>query len=65
MLRAMSERALENRVRMSHASAIVSIQAHCSVTEAIGLMRHRAEVNGQTLEEVVIAVVDRLVRFGA
>ena len=61
----MSERALENRVRMSHASAIVSIQAHCSVTEAIGLMRHRAEVNGQTLEEVVIAVVDRLVRFGA
>jgi AmiR/NasT family two-component response regulator len=60
----MGDRALENRVRMGEASGMVSIQAHCSVTEAIGLMRRRAKTSGETLEEVVIAVVDRSIRFG-
>ena len=55
---------MENRVRMGEASGMVSIQAHCSVTEAIGLMRRRAKTSGETLEEVVIAVVDRSIRFG-
>ena len=50
---------------MSHASAMVSLQAHCSVTEAVVLMKDRAQTSGQSLEEVVIAVVDRVVRFGA
>ena len=60
----MRDRGLENRVRLSEASGMVSIQAHCSVTEAIGLMRRHAETSGETLEEVVIAVVHRSIRFG-
>ena len=60
----MGDRELANRVRMGEASGMVSIQAHCSVTEAIGLMRRRAEISGETLEEVVIAVLLRSVRFG-
>jgi hypothetical protein len=64
MLRVMGDRGLANRVRMGEASGMVSIQAHCSVTEAIALMRRRAEISGATLDEVVIAVVDRSIRFG-
>ena len=60
----MGDRELANRVRMGKASGMVSIQAHCSVTEAIGLMRQRAEVSGTTLDEVVITVVGRSIRFG-
>jgi len=61
----MGDRALANRVRMGEASGMVSIQAHCSVTEAVGLMRRRAESSGETLEEVMIAVLQRSIRFGA
>jgi hypothetical protein len=60
----MQDRAFENRVRMTEASGMVSIQAHCSVTEAVRLMRDRAEMSGLSLEEVVTAVVDRSIRFG-
>ena len=59
----MGDRALANRVRMSEASALLSIQAHCSFTEATALMKARARANGRTLEEVVIAVVERVIRF--
>ena len=60
----MGDRALENKVRMSAASGMVSVQAHCTFTEATALMKARARTSGQTLEEVMIAVVDRSVRFG-
>ena len=54
---------MENRVRMSEATGMVSVQAHCSFTEATALMQARALEDGHTLEEVVIAVVDRSIRF--
>lgn len=60
----MGDRALEHRVRMTEASGMVSIQAHCSVTEAIGLIRQRAAMNEETVDQVVIAVVDRSISFG-
>jgi AmiR/NasT family two-component response regulator len=59
----MGDRALEHKVRMSEASGMVSVQAHCTFTEATALMQARALEDGQTLEEVVIAVVDRSIRF--
>ena len=61
----MGDRALENKVRMSAASGMVSVQAHCSFTEATALMKARARKDGQTLEEIAIAVVDRLIHFRA
>jgi hypothetical protein len=50
---------------MSAASGMVSVQAHCTFTEAAALMKARALKDGQTLEEVVIAVIDRAIHFGA
>ena len=39
------------------------MQAHCSFSEAIVLMKDRARTTGQTLEQVVIGVVDRHIQF--
>jgi hypothetical protein len=60
----MGDRALESKVRMSEASGMVSVQAHCTFAEATALMKARASKDGQTLEAVVIAVVDRSIHFG-
>ena len=51
-----------NRVRQ--ASGMVSVQATCSFEEAIVLMKDRAATEGQTLDEIASAVIDRLIRFG-
>jgi hypothetical protein len=48
---------------MSEASGIVSVQAHCSVTEAAALMRERARISGRSLLEVADGVVNRSIRF--
>jgi AmiR/NasT family two-component response regulator len=60
----MGDRKLENRVRMSEASGMVSVQAHCSFTEAAALMKARARVSHQSLIEIADAVLDRSIRFG-
>ena len=60
----MGDRALENRVRMSEASGMVSVQAHCSFTEAAALMRERARLSGRSLLEIADGVVNRSIRFG-
>ena len=61
----MTSRSLENSVIAGQASGIVSIQAHCSVTDATALMKHFAESNGLTLHAVASSVVDGALRFSA
>jgi len=60
----MGDRALEHKVRMSAASGMVSVQAHCSFTEATALMRERARVSRRSLLEIADGVLDRSIRFG-
>jgi len=43
---------------------MVSVQADCSLDEALVLMQERASVHGLTLKEVADAVVEHLIRFG-
>ena len=46
------------------AAGMVSVQADCSLDEAVVLMDERAQVIGQSREAIATAVVERLVRFG-
>jgi hypothetical protein len=46
------------------AAGMVSVQAECSVDEAVVLMEERALVSGQTREAIARAVVERRIRFG-
>ena len=49
----------ESTAAVSQASGMVSVQAECPVDQALALMRDRAIVNGETLEEIATAVVAR------
>jgi AmiR/NasT family two-component response regulator len=49
---------------VSQASGMVSVQAECTVEEALALMKERAQVSGSTLLEIAEATVDRRIRFG-
>ena len=42
--------------RVAEASGMVSVQADCSCSEAVGMMRERARVEHRSLEEVADAV---------
>jgi hypothetical protein len=46
------------------AAGMLSVQAACTLDEAIELMVNRAELYGQTREEIATAVIDRSIRFG-
>jgi len=46
------------------ASGMVSEQADCTIEEALAMMKERAAVLGQTIEQVATAVVLRKARFG-
>jgi hypothetical protein len=50
---------------IAQAQGMVSVQAECTLPEALALMRDRAIVTHQTLDEVAVAVIDRAIRFGA
>ena len=54
----------EHNPQVSQASGMVSVQADCTVEEALALMKDRARVSGQTLAEVAAATVERRIRFG-
>jgi len=43
---------------------MVSVQADCTIDEAVVLMQDRAATMGQTLDEIAAAVIDRSIRFG-
>jgi hypothetical protein len=47
------------------ASGMLSVQAHCTVGEALAWLTERAEATGQTLEEVATEVLERRLRFSA
>ena len=47
------------------AQGMVSVQAVCTLSEALDLMRDRATVEGQSLNEIAAAVLDCSMRFGA
>jgi len=55
---------LENRVRISEASGMVSVQAHCSFTEATALMKERARISHRSLREIADAVLNVSIHFG-
>jgi AmiR/NasT family two-component response regulator len=50
--------------RTAQAQGMVSTQAHCSLPDAIDLMKDRAQVQHRTLTEIAGAVLDRTIRFG-
>jgi AmiR/NasT family two-component response regulator len=54
----------ESSAAVSQASGMVSVQAECSVDQALALMKDRAIVHGETLEDIAAAVVAREIRFG-
>jgi hypothetical protein len=50
--------------RVSQTSGMVSVQADCTLAEALVLMKERAQVQHQRLTEIAPAVVERRTRFG-
>jgi len=50
--------------RVAQAQGMVSVQAECTLDEAIEMMHDRAEVQHQTLHDVARAVLARSSRFG-
>jgi AmiR/NasT family two-component response regulator len=55
----------QHSVAVNQASGMVSVQAACTMDEALVLMMDRATVQGETLDEIASAVLDRTIRFGA
>jgi len=47
------------------ASGMLSVQAHCTVGEALTWLTERAEATGQTLDEIATEVLERRLRFSA
>jgi len=43
---------------------MVSVQAACSMDDALLLMSDRATADGETLDEIAAAVLGRTIRFG-
>jgi len=54
----------EREPSVSQASGMVSVQAECTVDEALVLMKERALVTGRSLLDVAHATLDRSIRFG-
>jgi hypothetical protein len=49
--------------RVSNAQGMVSVQARCTVAEALVLLTDRAQVAHRSLEEIAVAVVAGDLRF--
>lgn len=54
----------EYSARVHEAEGMVSAQAACSFDDAIVLMKDRAATEGQTLDQIADAVLERSIRFG-
>lgn len=50
---------------VAQAQGRVSVQAHCSIAEALVLMRDRAKVERETLDDIARGVLERSIRFGS
>ena len=53
----------QHSATVDQASGMVSVQAGCTPAQALDLMRDRATVEGQSLNEIAAAVLDRTMRF--
>jgi AmiR/NasT family two-component response regulator len=49
--------------RVTQASGMVSVQASCTLPEALVLMETRAQETGRSIEEIANEVVEREIRF--
>ena len=54
----------QHSAAVNQATGMVSVQAGCSLEEALALMQDRATVRSSTLDEIAGAVIDRSIRFG-
>ena len=54
----------EYGAKVHQASGMVSVQADCALEAALDLMVERAQVSGQSLDDVADAVLERRIRFG-
>ena len=52
-----------HRAEIAQAQGMVSVQADCTVHEALILMNARARTSRLRLEQVAAAVIDRDIRF--
>jgi hypothetical protein len=52
-------------LRVLQASGMVSVQAECTVAEALTRMNSRAEATDQTMERLADAILDRSLQFRA
>jgi len=50
--------------RVAQAQGMISVQASCTVAEALDMMNDRAQVQHKTLADIADGVVDRRIRFG-
>ena len=50
--------------QVNQAAGMVSVQADCTIDEALEMLKARALVSGRSLEDVAEATVQHLLRFG-
>jgi len=55
---------MEYSAQVHQASGMVATQAGCSFDDALVLMHDRAATEGQTLDQIARAVLERSIRFG-
>ena len=60
----MPDRYFANTVKVDQASGMVSVQAHVSCTEAVALLRARADETNRSIDEIAGLVLNRRIRFG-
>jgi AmiR/NasT family two-component response regulator len=53
----------EHTARVSQAAGIVSVQAGCSPTEALGIMQDRALIEHVTLWALARGVIEHVIQF--
>jgi len=59
----MPDSAMDDPV-VNQAAGMISVQADCTLSEALALLQERALVSGQSVYEIAIATVERRARFG-
>ena len=47
------------------ATGVISVQAHCDVTEAYNRLKIRAAATGKSIEHMALDVLDHITRFDA
>jgi hypothetical protein len=50
--------------QVNQAAGMISVQADCTLAEAIVLLQNRALVSGQSVHEIALETVERRIRFG-